>query len=179
MIDYLKDLVWKIVISTAIGYMLYSLSKSLQSDYIDKFIIDNLITLLVALLAINTTTISVILTKLYEITKQYKGIDFNRSIHEMRTSITEQVVLIALSAVALILKTSVKLNQMYSYSDLVVGVALLALFVFAIQILYDTANGVFIILRFEADIVKVEEKIEGVVIKETSIKSSKTKKVKR
>lgn len=151
MIEYLKDVLWKIFISSLVGYILYSLSEYLQSDYVEKFILENLITLLIALLAINTTTISVILTKLHEINKKYDGVDFKRSIHEMRVSITEQVVLIALSVIALILKTSARVDQFFGNSEVVIGVTLLALFVFAIQILYDTANGIFVILKFESD----------------------------
>ncbi len=121
-------------------------SAKLQSDFLGTFLDGNLVTLLLALLAINTTTMSVIMTKLRDIADGNHG-NFGRTIDAMRESIIEQVVLIVCAIAVLILKTSASLQS--RTLSFLANTVLIAIFFYAIQILYDTANGVFVILRYE------------------------------
>lgn len=144
MIDYIKNFCLYIVI----GLIFYSTSVWLQSDFLSKYMDENLITLLVALLAINTTTISVIMTKLRDITEKNK-VDFTKTIKALRVSIIEQVIILAIAAVMLLLKSSIVIKNAWIYAEFVLNVLLIATFVWAIHVLYDTANGVFVILKHE------------------------------
>lgn len=142
----MMDLLKNISLCIVGGLILNGVSVWIGSDFLGEFLKANLITLLVALLAINTTTISVIMTKLRELSKDTRV--FSNSMREMRVSIVEQVVLIVL---AVFLQTIMS-SRLYVWTDVgafLLSTALLAIFFYAIHILWDTANGVFVILSFE------------------------------
>jgi len=144
MMNQIKNIVFFIVVST----LLQSLSRWLQSNFIEVFLQENLIALLLALMAINTTTISVIMTKLREISDA-SNTNFSRTILSMKNSITEQIVLLGLASVLLIFNSSKLLNQKWNNTNDVTTILLLTVFLYAIEILYDTAQGVFLIASKE------------------------------
>jgi hypothetical protein len=143
--DTIKNSSVCVLIALAVG----SLSHGLKSPYLANFLDANLILLLIALLAINTTTVSVIMTKLRELSN--KPSDFTRTTRSLKVSIIEQVVLIIASIVFLMLKGSQIVAASVPHSGLILEVALLAIFCYAIHVLYDTAMGVFVLIRFEED----------------------------
>lgn len=145
--SYLADAVIFLVISMVI----HAVSLWLDSSFIEEFLDQNLITLLLALLAINTTTISVIMTKLREISDA-SGVSFSSSIHSMRMSVTEQVVLLAIAVLVLVLKNSTVITTRFTFAEFIANVLLIAIILRAVQILYDTANGVFVIAKREDEI---------------------------
>lgn len=130
-----------------IGILSAGVSHWLKSPYLATFLETNLILLLIALLAINTTTMSVIMTKLQELSS--KPSDFKNTTGELKTSIIEQVVLIILSVMVLVAKKSEVIAAHLQHSNFIFDVLLLAVFFYAIHILYDTANGVFVIINYE------------------------------
>ncbi|MFN8359346.1 MAG: hypothetical protein U0264_05465 [Candidatus Kapaibacterium sp.] len=97
-------------------------------------------------MAINITTISVIMTKLKEISDKLHG-NFSATKSAMRSSIFEQVGLIVAAIILLMLKKStiqeLVENNFYWQSGFH------AVFIGAINILIDTARTIFIILDFE------------------------------
>lgn len=129
------------------GIIAGCVSHGLRSPYLSNFLEANLILLLIALLAINTTTISVIMTKLRELSS--KPSDFRRTAHELKWSVREQVILVILSILLLTLKKSQLVVAHVPHSDFGFEVLLLSGFFYAIYILYDTANAVFDIMSFE------------------------------
>jgi len=160
MIEHLKNMSFFLVI----GLLVTALSNWLQSNFISEFLAANLITLLIALVAINTTTLSVVLTKIREITDQYGG-DFTITANEMKLSIVEQVVLIILSIAVQVIGTSSLLQASYPMLGFVSSVILVAIFSYAIYILYDTANSIFVILRFESSMPRTKDENEKTVQK--------------
>lgn len=138
----------EILLSLVLGYFLAKFSFALESDYLNKFASDNLIMLLIALLAINTTTIGVVAVKMKDISDKYQ-IKFNSTIKSMKLSIHEQVGLIVIAVIFQLIKTSKFLISLYSGIDFISTVVLLAVIIYAIIILYDTANSVFVILETE------------------------------
>lgn len=140
MIEHIKNGALFLVISAIVQ----ALSAWLQSDFIETFMKGNLITLLLALMAINTTTISVIMTKLREISDD-SGIDFSQTIKAMKESITEQVVLLVIAVLVLMLQSSAMLASVWNGINTITTVLLITTFLYAVQILYDTAQGVFVI----------------------------------
>lgn len=129
------------------GLLLNWLSSWLASDFLATFLGANLITLLIALLAINTTTISVIMTKLRDLSSDPKA--FAETMAEMKTSVVEQMVLIALAVLLQILTKSTSITWLET-TTFVLNSLVAAVFVYALHILWDTANGVFIILKYES-----------------------------
>lgn len=144
MIDYLKNISMYLILGIAVQ----AIAVWLKSDYLTDFLIENLITLLIALLAINTTTISVIMTKLREIYEKNK-VDFSRSINSMKKSIIAQVILIFAAIIVLVLLTSQIILSSYPNASFILNVLMFGIFFNALHIQFDTANGVFVILRHE------------------------------
>lgn len=135
-------------VALVFAVLIQGASSWLESAFLVSFLKQNLATLLIALLAINTTTISVIMTKLRDIAEENE-IDFSRTIRSLRESIIEQGIVLAASLIVLILLDSHIIADGPSYVPFSLGVVLVALFLHALHILYDTANGVFVILRHE------------------------------
>lgn len=133
-----------------IGLLVQWFSVLIDSDYLIKFMDNSLITILLALLAINTTTMSVIMTKLKEISEKRHS-DFSATIAALKFSINEQVALIITALVIQIAKNSSKIHIYLPCSNFLFPSLLFGIFCCAIYILYDTANGIFVILRFEED----------------------------
>lgn len=144
MIEHAKN----ISLFLIIGLLITLIADWLQSNFVSKFLSENLITLLVALVAINTTTLSVVLTKIREISDKFGG-DFSRTAKEMKLSITEQVILVILAVITQVIGTSSLINVNFPVVTFISEVILVSIFSYAIYILYDTANSVFVILQFE------------------------------
>lgn len=143
MIEYLKNLsLYSIVAALA-----YFISDAIDSRYLSDFLEDNLITILIALLAINNTTFSVVMTKLREISDK-RGASFSETIKEFRKSNLEQVFFILAAILLLVARDSEALEA----CDVILKVAdigLIAIFIASIHNLYDTGDSIFVILSFE------------------------------
>ncbi len=75
----------------------------------------------------------------------------------MKISIVEQVILVALAAIFQVVRTSKIITASYPPVFFVSDVVLVAVFVYALYILYDTANSVFVILQFEIEAARENE----------------------
>lgn len=134
-------------------YLFFSLiikiiSHFIQSSFITTFLDTSIITILVALLAINTTTMSVLLTKLREISDKTGG-TFVTTIISLKNSRFEQITLIITSLLFLILKKSILINSIFSYNGLVCDIFITAAFIGGIYNLYDTGKAIFIIMEYD------------------------------
>lgn len=124
------------------------LNKVLGSDFIVSFLQKDLVTILIALFAINTTTFSLILTGIKNIQDSDKY-DFKSTIDELKFSIKEQVVYIAIAIIAISIMGGSWYILSLSYIKYIFEVCLVSIFVAALSNLYDTANAVFVILDHE------------------------------
>jgi hypothetical protein len=120
----------------------------LKSDFVCRFLEDDLLTIILALFAINITTISVILSKLYELAKIGK-LDFSRVINDLRISIIEQISITVLSFILLILSKSSILITKWKDADSFFQISLIALFSYVIWILFSTGEGIFKVADIE------------------------------
>jgi len=144
MIERLKDLSFYVVL----GYGLAWASFWLQSPFLLKFLSENLIVVLVALTAINTTTSSVVMTKLREISDR-NGVDFSRSVRALRNSVLEQIWHLMIALALSILYGSARLKGLVPFPDVTIGGLLSAVFVASMDNLYDTSQSIFVLLRHE------------------------------
>lgn len=124
------------------------LSNWLQSDFIANFFEEDLLTILIALLAINLTTIGVIMAKMQDMAGQGK-LDYSGVITEMKMSIREQVGLVATTFLLLIFNESRLIAAIWEDFDNLNQFFLIFMFLWAIWILYSTGEGIFIIARIE------------------------------
>ncbi len=140
-----------IFISIGVGYLFAEIQVFLETEFLISFLEDNLIILLVALIAINSTTLSLVLAKIRElIDKNGNKRSFKKTRNEMILSIKEQIGLIVLSAIFLMIRDSVYIKNHGQYTILF-DTLIIGIFVYAIIILYDTAKSIFVILDYQDD----------------------------
>jgi hypothetical protein len=118
------------------------------SKYIDKFLADNLVSLLIALLAINSASLGIVLSKIREIMDSSNaGASFERTKNAMLFSIKEQIVLIFGSLILLMINDSEWLLKHLDWRA-TIEIAVITCFTFAMLILYDSAKSIFVVLNF-------------------------------
>jgi len=109
---------------------------------------DNLLTILIALLAINSATTGIVLTKIRELVELHgKAELFSPTRSQMVLAVREQVGLIAFAIVLLTLASS-PVFQGSTNLKLLVDSLVCGVFFYALHILYDTAVGVLVIVDF-------------------------------
>lgn len=140
--SYLKNITFFIAVAVAIT----CLSNLIQSTFIKTFIVDDLVTVLVTIFAINTATNSLLIDDLSKLSKSTNQ-KFSNSYKEIKVSIYEQIILIGMSVVFLICRESALLKD-YMNNELIFDTLCLAAFIYAIDILRDTALAVFNLIEF-------------------------------
>lgn len=137
-----------ILASIGFSFVLIQFQYYVNSEYITSFLKENLITIIVSLLAVNTATTGIVLTKIRElIDNSQNKISFTNSKNEMKKSIIEQIVLVILALFFLtltgsgLIKNSIQLQQ-------IIDIFCCTIFIYDLFILYDTSKSVFIIIDF-------------------------------
>lgn len=146
----IKQVLTNILIAIGIGYVCQLLQSFCESQFLLTFLKGNLITLLIALLAINSGTMGIVLTKIRElIDRAGTGAEaFEATKNEMLLSIKEQIALIVLSIIVLTIADSAWIMKIKALSD-IYPVLIFSLFSFSIINLYDTAKSVLIIIDYD------------------------------
>ena len=145
----MKALARNILIALGGAFFLQQAQVFLESDYIIAFLDGNLVSLLIALLAINTASLGIVLSKIREILDSNVGNgDFSATKGAMLYSIKEQIVLIFLSLILLMLNDSNWLTTQPRIAPLV-EISVMTCFSFSMLVLFDTAKSIFVILSFE------------------------------
>ena len=133
------------LISVGIACIASFLLQSIGSRYLFDFLQNNIINIQIGLLAINTATLGVVLTKLRDVVD--KGAPLSRFFSarkEMLLSIKEQMSLIVSALIILSVESATSIPV--RIPDELLRVLLLSSFVYSLMILYDTAKSVFVVL---------------------------------
>ncbi|WP_188358261.1 hypothetical protein [Mangrovimonas yunxiaonensis] len=117
----------------------------MESDFLFKYLKDNIIGLLLTLLAINTATLGLIASKIQDIVVDYPKFDFSSTIKEMKTSLLEQIILICTSVITLLLLDSNKID--FAYKTDIGNVILTTVLIYSVTILWDTGKAVFVVIE--------------------------------
>lgn len=121
------------------------IGKGLESKFLFTYLQQNIIGLLLTLLAINTATLGLIASKIQDILSNYPKFNFSTTIKEMKISLIEQIILIIVSVLSLLLMDSEKIT--YEYKDIIGNTILTTILIYAVNILWDTGKGVFVIIE--------------------------------
>lgn len=133
------------------GYLCQLAQEWLGTDYFGTFLKNNMINLLVALLAVNSATMGIVLTKIRDLVEKHgHGDKFRQTRAQCLLSVKEQIVLIAASIILLTVQDS-SYFQHIGHVPLLLKASLTAIFIYAMLILYDTAKSVLIIVDYETD----------------------------
>lgn len=137
------------IMSIGVGFLSQVLQSSLKTDYLNNFLSENLITILIALLAINSATLGIVLTKIRDLVEKHGNAQcFNTTKQQMILSIKEQVALI-IFAVTFLTIVSSPIMASDSNLKMLFDATVVAVFTYALFVLYDTAKGVLIIIDFD------------------------------
>ena len=136
-----KNISFYIIISIIITFLGFKL----ESKFLFKYLQENIIGLLLTLLAINTATLGLIASKIQDIVVKYPQMDFLETIKQMKISLLEQIILIIISILCLLLMDSVIIT--YEFKKEIGNVFLVSILIYAINILWDTGKGVFVIIE--------------------------------
>lgn len=141
-----------------VGLALHLISVWLEAGFLLKFLRNNLVTIQIALLAINTSTAAILVSRMAEIyrtirveakkakiepdsiTDPYRDVRRN-----LKLSLTEQTIAVIITIVVSIFGDSLIARLAVPYLDLMVGTSLSALLILALDHLRDTAHAVFIL----------------------------------
>lgn len=137
----LKNISFFFVIALAIT----TIGNVLNSTFLFTYLQTNIISLLITLLAINTATSGLIASKIQDFVIQKPEIDFSPTIKEMKASLFEQIILIIISVISLIIQNSKKIEL--EFKDDICNIILITVFIYAIDILWDTGKAVFVIIE--------------------------------
>ncbi len=147
----MSDVIKNILISIGGAFLLYQFQVLLESDYLIRFLSESLVSLLIAVLAINSASLGIVLSKIRELLDSKEGgHDFLSTKSEMLLSIKEQLIIIFLSLLLLMVDGS-KWIQNYQHVIPLIQIGVISCFVYAMLILYDTAKSIFVILSFKRE----------------------------
>ena len=135
--------------SIGIGFIFQVLQGALSTDYLNSYLAQNLITILIALLAINSATLGIVLTKIRDLVERHGNAEcFNSTKEHMILSIKEQIALI-IFAITFLTIVSSEVIASYENLKMLFDAIIVAIFSYALFVLYDTAKGVLIIIDFD------------------------------
>lgn len=112
----------------------YSIAEWAKSTIVDNYLVANLVTIVIALLAINVQTIAVMTVKLKELSK---GDTFKSAVKEIKTSIYEQCFLVA---GALLINGAQNTNP-FENKALIIGICSFYILYASLHIFIDTVNA--------------------------------------
>lgn len=138
-----------------VAFILCLLSKYLKSEFLFKYLIENIIGLLLTLLAINTATLGLIASKIQDLLEKHPKMSFKNTTSEMKFSLTEQVILIIVSVISLILLDSKII--VFEHKELLLNTILVSVLIYSVSILWDTGKAVFVIIDLIEKMNKKEE----------------------
>jgi hypothetical protein len=133
------------------GLILFFLQRFFQTNFLSEFLRGNLITILVALLAINAVSLGVVLTKMRDLIDRGGRKDaFEKTKKEMLLSVQEQVALIIISTILFMAEKSPLLADKPN-ALLAINILIPSCLTYALAILYDTCKSIFVLLDFSND----------------------------
>lgn len=138
---HLKDISFIVVISTIVVMS----CNYLETNFLFIYLTNNLISLLLTLLAINTATLGLIASKMQDIVADKPQFNFSKTIKEMKLSLIEQIILIAVTIITLVLQDSKIV--VVNHKDLVSNIILVGVLIYSINVLWDTGKGVFVVIE--------------------------------
>jgi hypothetical protein len=141
MISILKNISFYLVISYLTCLGAYYVNSSSLFTYLRE----NIIGLLLTLLAINTATLGLIASKMQDLLKDFPTFSFRDSISQMKLSLLEQIILIVSSVIIIIVHGSKMILFPHKYFTM--DVLLVTIMVYSIAILWDTGKAVFVVIE--------------------------------
>jgi hypothetical protein len=140
MMNLVKNSSFYVITSYAICYGAYYVNSNSLFIYLNN----NIVGLLLTLLAINTATSGLIASKMQDLVSNFPAFNFQETVKQMKVSLLEQIVLITGSVVILIIQGSKIIK--FPHKDFTLDVLLVTIMIYSIAILWDTGKAVFVVI---------------------------------
>lgn len=131
----------------AISFIIMIGSDIIGSDFLIFFLQKDLLVILISLFGLNIAVLSILISKLSDSKKEKPELDINDTTYEMKYSLIEFFVLICVAFFSLILIDSEKL--VFEYKAITFSSLLLSTLIYSLIIIWDTGNGIFILVQEE------------------------------
>ncbi|WP_347066043.1 hypothetical protein [Flavobacterium sp. WV_118_3] len=134
------------------------LSHFIGTDFLLEYLKGNLTTVQLGLMAINTATCGLVVSKLQEIKDKYKSLDIKPITKQLLLSLKEQIILIIVGVIILLLINSDIFNTLTYCEYIKFGLnnLLIAVFINSVQVLWDTGKSIFVLTDIMDEIGKNE-----------------------
>ena len=146
----MKTIFRQVCVALVLAALTTAASRVMQSDYLGKFLDENLVILLLALTAINGSTVGLVVGKMSDIMSREAGMTFDNARRSLKLANVEQLVLVVVALCLEILKHSKVANGLISHQGLIVETLLMACLIQSIQIVFDMLHSVFILVDRDA-----------------------------
>lgn len=148
--SYIKD----ISLFLVIAFFTNLTSHLIGTDFLLIYLKSNLTTVQLGLLAINTATCGLVVSKLQEIKEKHVGINIKPITKQLLLSLKEQIFLIIIGVMLMLLIDSNLFNQLSycEYINFALETLLMAVFVNSVQVLWDTGKSVFVLTDILDDV---------------------------
>lgn len=139
--------IFKIIAYLSVAFVISYIANQNSSGFIDKFI-ENALSILGTLLAINIPSTTFIVSELYKIKKEFNlNLDYNKIINELRNALIKQIALLIMLIVTFALCDYFKENS-YIKTSIISGGFSIAVFFYFMEVIYDLVVSIFIIFKF-------------------------------
>lgn len=141
--SYIKD----ISLFLVIAFFANLASHLIEADFLLPYLKSNLTTIQLGLLAINTATCGLVVSKLQEIKEKHVTISIKPVTKQLLLSLKEQIILIIIGVLLMLLLDSNLFNELSYCNNIKFGLEtlLIAVFVNSVQVLWDTGKSVFVL----------------------------------
>lgn len=139
--------IFKIIAYLSVAFVISYIANQNSSGFIDKFI-ENALSILGTLLAINIPSTTFIVSELYKIKKEFNlNLDYNKITNELRNALIKQIALLIMLIVTFALCDYFKENS-YIKTSIISGGFSIAVFFYFMEVIYDLVVSIFIIFKF-------------------------------
>lgn len=139
--------IFKIIAYLSVAFVISYIANQNSTVFIDKFI-ENALSILGTLLAINIPSTTFIVSELYKIKKEFNlNLDYNKIINELRNALIKQIALLIMLIVTFALCDYFKENS-YIKTSIISGGFSIAVFFYFMEVIYDLVVAIFIIFKF-------------------------------
>lgn len=123
-------------------------SHLLGTKYLFTYLSSNILTIQITLMAISTAIRGLVVSKLQDINKKFPEKSLKPITKALLFSFKEQICLLAISIILILISDS-KITNLFlhkNYYDFAIEVLLFSVFIYAIDILWDTGKSIFLIV---------------------------------
>lgn len=139
--------IFKIIAYLSVAFVISYIANQNGTGFIDKFI-ENALSILGTLLAINIPSATFIVSELYKLNKEFDlDLDYNKITKELKNTLIRQISLLMVLIIVFATCDYFKENN-YIKTGIISGGFSIAVFFYFMEVIYDLVVAIFLIFKF-------------------------------